>query len=73
MDAGTNAGRYSLFGTSVAVDGNTIVVSQREDTYNGTVNVFTKNFQSQWARVARQACRQRHGRGLQCYVSCRIS
>ena len=53
LDAGSNAGQGTVFGTSVAVDGNTIVVgASGEDTYTGAAYVFTKS-NNVWSRVAR--------------------
>ncbi len=53
LDAGSNAGQGTVFGTSVAVDGNTIVVGANgEDTYTGAAYVFTKS-NNVWSRVVR--------------------
>ena len=41
--AGSNAGADNVFGSSVAVDGNTVVIgSPGEDTFSGAAYVFTK-------------------------------
>ena len=65
LDSGSNAGQGTVFGTSVAVDGNTIVVgSQGEDTYKGAAYVFTKS-NNGWSRVARlTAPNSRYGDGF---------
>ena len=65
LDSGSNAGQGTVFGTSVAVDGNTIVVgSQGEDTYKGAAYVFTKS-NNVWSRVARlTAPNSRYGDGF---------
>ena len=50
----SNAGNSHLFGSSVAVDGNTVVIgSPGENSYSGAAYVFTKNSQGQWALAAR--------------------
>ena len=65
LDSGSNAGQGTVFGTSIAVDGNTIVVgSQGEDTYKGAAYVFTKS-NNVWSRVARlTAPNSRYGDGF---------
>ena len=51
--AGSNAGASHIFGTSVAVDGSTVVVgSPGEDTSKGAAYVFTKN-NNVWSLAAR--------------------
>ena len=49
--AGTNAGAGTVFGSSVAVDGNTVVIgSPGEDFYSGAAYVFTKT-NNVWSAV----------------------
>ena len=50
--AGTNAGAGTVFGSSVAVDGNTVVIgSPGEDFYSGAAYVFTKDSMGAWSAV----------------------
>ena len=50
--AGTNAGAGTIFGSSVAVDGNTVVIgSPGEDSYSGAAYVFTKDSMGIWSAV----------------------
>ena len=50
--AGTNAGAGTIFGSSVAVDGSTVVVgSPGEDSYSGAAYVFTKDSMGIWSAV----------------------
>ena len=50
--AGTNAGAGTVFGSSVAVDGNTVVIgSPGEDFYSGAAYVFTKDLMGIWSAV----------------------
>ena len=50
--AGTNAGAGTVFGSSVAVDGNTVVIgSPGEDSYSGAAYVFTKDSMGAWSAV----------------------
>ena len=51
-DAGTNAGVNTIFGSSVAVDGNTVVVgSPGDNKYRGAAYVFTKDSMGIWSAV----------------------
>ena len=50
--AGTNAGAGTIFGSSVAVDGNTVVIgSPGEDSSSGAAYVFTKDALGIWSAV----------------------
>ena len=50
--AGTNAGAGTIFGSSVAVDSNTVVVgSPGEDSSSGAAYVFTKDSMGIWSAV----------------------
>ena len=49
---GTNTGADTIFGSSVAVDGNTVVIgSPGEDSYSGAAYVFTKDSMGIWSAV----------------------
>ena len=50
--AGTNAGAGTIYGSSVAVDSNTVVIgSPGEDSYSGAAYVFTKDSMGIWSAV----------------------